>query len=71
MSAGAWFCCIGGTHEDGHEFAQMAVDAGASALLVERALAVNVPQVVVRDARKAMGLLAAAAAVGKTEGLAR
>ena len=60
VSAGALFCCIGGTHEDGHEFAQMAVDAGASALLVERALAVNVPQVVVRDARKAMGLLAAA-----------
>jgi len=60
VSAGALFCCVGGTQEDGHDFAQMAVDAGASALLVERSLAVDVPQVVVRDVRKSMGLLAAA-----------
>lgn len=58
--AGAMFCCVGGTREDGHDFAQMAVDAGASALLVERLLDVDVPQVVVHDVRTSMGLLAAA-----------
>ena len=60
VSAGDLFCCVGGTHADGHDFAQMAVDAGASALLVERLLAVDVPQIVVRDVRKSMALLAAA-----------
>jgi UDP-N-acetylmuramoyl-L-alanyl-D-glutamate--2,6-diaminopimelate ligase len=60
VSAGALFCCIGGTHADGHDFAQMAVDAGASALLVGRVLDIDVPQIVVRDVRKSMGLLAAA-----------
>jgi UDP-N-acetylmuramoyl-L-alanyl-D-glutamate--2,6-diaminopimelate ligase len=60
VTAGALFCCIGGENVDGHEFAQQAVNAGASALLVERVLAIDVPQIVVRDARRSMGLLAAA-----------
>ncbi|KGA12720.1 MAG: hypothetical protein GM46_0690 [actinobacterium acAcidi] len=60
VSAGDLFCCVGGTHEDGHDFAQMAVDAGASALLVRRVLDMDVPQIVVRDVRKSMALLAAA-----------
>ena len=60
VSVGALFCCVGGTHEDGHNFAQEAVNSGASALVVDRALDIDAPQVVVRDVRKSMGLLAAA-----------
>ena len=60
VTTGALFCCIGGENVDGHEFAQQAVNAGASALLVERVLTIDVPQVVVRDVRRSMGLLAAA-----------
>ena len=60
VTTGALFCCIGGENVDGHEFAQQAVNAGASALLVERVLDIDVPQVVVRDVRRSMGLLAAA-----------
>lgn len=45
------FVCLVGEHTDGHEFAQKAVDAGAVALLVERQLAIKVPQVVVSSTR--------------------
>lgn len=53
---GALFCCIPGHHLDGHDFARGAVSAGASALLVERRLALDVPQAVVgrAGARPAM-----------------
>jgi UDP-N-acetylmuramoyl-L-alanyl-D-glutamate--2,6-diaminopimelate ligase len=51
---GAAFFCVPGAHADGHDFAQQAVDEGAVALVVERALDVAVPQAVVRDARAAM-----------------
>ena len=57
---GALFCCVPGALVDGHGFATEAVAAGASALLVERPLDVDVPQVLVADARAAMGPLAAA-----------
>ncbi len=46
------FICLVGEHTDGHEYAQMAVDNGAAALLVERPVAgVNVPQVQVDSTR--------------------
>ncbi len=60
VSAGSLFCCVPGDEFDGHDFATAAVAAGAAALLCERVLAVPVPQLVVPDARAAMGLLAAA-----------
>lgn len=60
VTAGALFCCLPGTHTDGHRHAPDAVAAGATALLVERVLDLPVPQVVVADARLAMGHLAAA-----------
>ena len=44
---GALFCCVAGRHADGHDFAAAAVGAGATGLLVERPLAVDVPQAVV------------------------
>ncbi len=58
--AGTLFCCVPGGTTDGHDFAATAVAAGATALLVERPLDLPVAQVVVRDARLAMGHLAAA-----------
>lgn len=57
---GDLFICVQGFVHDGHRFAPDAVARGASALVVERELPFDVPQVVVGDARTAMGQLAAA-----------
>src|SRR5262245_32760235 len=51
---GAAFFCVPGAHVDGHALAGDAVGAGAVAVVVEHAVDVAVPQVVVRDARAAM-----------------
>src|SRR5690242_9913493 len=59
VSAGALFCCTPGESFDGHEFGPAAIAAGAVALLVERPLPVDVPQVVVPSVRATMPLLAA------------
>ncbi len=53
---GALFFCVPGARVDGHDFAPQAVANGAVALVVERPLTVDVPQVVVPDARAAMAL---------------
>ena len=46
------FVCLVGEHTDGHEYAQMAIDAGAAALLVERKVeGTKIPQVVVSSTR--------------------
>jgi UDP-N-acetylmuramoyl-L-alanyl-D-glutamate--2,6-diaminopimelate ligase len=55
---GALFFCVPGAHVDGHDFAPQAVENGAVALVVERRLAVAVPQLVVPDARAAMPVAA-------------
>lgn len=59
VEAGTLFCCVRGAHVDGHEFAAAAVERGASALLVEHRVDLDVPQVRVADTRRAMGLVAA------------
>lgn len=59
VKPGNLFACINGTYLDGHQFAQAALDAGASALLVERELPYNVPQIIVSNTRKAMAEMAA------------
>ncbi|MGG4663825.1 UDP-N-acetylmuramoyl-tripeptide--D-alanyl-D-alanine ligase [Providencia vermicola] len=53
------FIALKGERFDAHHFAEQVVADGAKALLVERQLAVNCPQVVVEDTRIAMGQLAA------------
>lgn len=53
------FIALKGERFDAHHFAEQVVADGAKALLVERQLAVNCPQVVVDDTRIAMGQLAA------------
>ena len=57
-TAGSLFFCVPGSRADGHEFAAEAVANGAVALVVERPLELEVPQVVVQDARRAMGVAA-------------
>lgn len=55
---GALFVALAGERFDAHNFCQQAVDAGAGALLVQKRLDVNVPQVVVSDTKMALGELA-------------
>ena len=54
VAPGALFFCVRGSLSDGHDLAAEAVGRGAAALVVERALDVPVPQLVVGDARRAM-----------------
>ena len=54
VAPGALFFCVPGARADGHDFAPAAVERGAAALVVERPLALAVPQLVVRDARASM-----------------
>jgi UDP-N-acetylmuramoyl-L-alanyl-D-glutamate--2,6-diaminopimelate ligase len=56
---GSLFCCMRGAQSDGHDFAASASAAGASALLVDHRVDVDLPQLVVPDTRVAMGWLAA------------
>jgi UDP-N-acetylmuramoyl-L-alanyl-D-glutamate--2,6-diaminopimelate ligase len=60
VDRGWLYCCVPGTHFDGHDFAGAAAEAGAGALLVERELPVDRPQILVPDVRAAMGPAAAA-----------
>ncbi len=61
VEPGALFFCVPGEVVDGHEFAADAVAAGASALVVERWLDLDVAQVKVPSVRLAMGPMAARA----------
>jgi len=60
VGSGALFFCVRGSRSDGHDLAAEAVGRGAAALVVERALDVPVPQLVVSDARRAMAPAAVA-----------
>jgi UDP-N-acetylmuramoyl-L-alanyl-D-glutamate--2,6-diaminopimelate ligase len=60
VRGGALFCCVRGSHTDGHDLAVNAVEGGASALLVDHVLPLDVPQLVVDDVRTALGPVAAA-----------
>jgi UDP-N-acetylmuramoyl-L-alanyl-D-glutamate--2,6-diaminopimelate ligase len=51
---GSLFFCVPGAAADGHDFAADAVRAGAAALVVERTLDLDVPQLVVPSVRAAM-----------------
>jgi UDP-N-acetylmuramoyl-L-alanyl-D-glutamate--2,6-diaminopimelate ligase len=58
VRAGALFFCVPGSRVDGHELAGAAVERGASALVVERPVEADVPQLVVADSRAAMAVAA-------------
>ena len=61
VELGTLFICIKGYTVDGHDFAQKAVEAGATVIVTERELALhgNVAQVIVENTDRALGLLAA------------
>jgi UDP-N-acetylmuramoyl-tripeptide--D-alanyl-D-alanine ligase len=61
LKPGDLFFAIGGTRFDGHDFVPRAAAAGACAAVVERRLdALDIPQIVVADARIALGQVGAA-----------
>ena len=55
---GALFAALPGSRVDGHDFAAVAVQLGAVALLVNRRLDLDVPQLVVDDVLRALGIVA-------------
>src|SRR3954469_2183558 len=57
---GTLLFCFPGERSDGHDFAAAAVEAEATALVVEHPLELDVPQAQVEDARAAMAPVAAA-----------
>src|SRR3954447_22770379 len=56
---GSLFFCVPGARNDGHELQHQAVGAGAVALVVERAMPVDIPQLTVPSVRAAMAPAAA------------
>ena len=58
VSTGALFFCVRGERVDGHDLAWEAIERGAVALVVERVLDVDVPQLVVPSTRESMAVAA-------------
>lgn len=58
VGAGDLFICLPGFTVDGHDYAKQAEEKGAVALVVERELDTELPQLLVRDSRMAMAVLA-------------
>jgi len=58
IGTGDLFFCLSGDNFDGHDFVQQAVSNGAGAVVVERHVDVDVPQLVVKDTRRTLGYLA-------------
>ena len=60
VRAGSIFACVPGDRHDGHDFAQQAIEAGAVALLVERPVSVDAPQLHVASVRRFLGPVSSA-----------
>ncbi|PYO59609.1 MAG: UDP-N-acetylmuramoyl-L-alanyl-D-glutamate--2,6-diaminopimelate ligase [Gemmatimonadetes bacterium] len=60
VERGMLYCAVRGSVRDGHEFVMAACERGAAAALVEREQAVEVPQILVRDGRRAAAVAAEA-----------
>lgn len=57
IGAATLFVALKGERFDGHDFAATAIENGAAALMVERELAFDIPQLIVPDCQKAMGAI--------------
>lgn len=53
------FVCLKGEHVDGHNFAQMAFEKGAVAIMAERPLNIEIPQLIVSSTQEKIADLAA------------
>lgn len=62
VKAGELFVAVKGLNVDGHNYVEAATKNGAAALVVERVLKTSLPQLVVANASRALGALAAHAA---------
>lgn len=58
VKAGDVFIALLGERVDGHDYAQLAVDAGAVAIMTTRRLLIDAPQLVVDDAAQGLAVLA-------------
>lgn len=58
VKPGDIFACVIGDHFDGHDYAKSAVESGASVLICEQQLDLNVPQIICNDVRRNMGIIA-------------
>ncbi|MGY4689730.1 UDP-N-acetylmuramoyl-L-alanyl-D-glutamate--2,6-diaminopimelate ligase [Salibacterium sp. K-3] len=59
VEPGGLFFCIRGYTVDGHDFAEEAADRGAAAVITEEYLQLDIPEILVPDAKRAMAVLAA------------
>lgn len=57
VTEGSLFVCVTGFVTDGHQYAQAAAKAGAAVLVCEHPVETEVPQVIVKDSRKALAYL--------------
>ncbi|MEC0090176.1 UDP-N-acetylmuramoyl-L-alanyl-D-glutamate--2,6-diaminopimelate ligase [Paenibacillus macquariensis] len=58
VTEGDLFICLPGHTVDGHIYAQQAMEKGAAALVVDHQLDIDLPQIIVKDCRYAMAVLA-------------
>ncbi|MHA6484732.1 UDP-N-acetylmuramoyl-L-alanyl-D-glutamate--2,6-diaminopimelate ligase [Paenibacillus sp. strain BS8-2] len=58
VKQGTLFVCVPGHKADGHAYAGEAVARGASAIVAERLLPLDIPQLIVKDARMANAIIA-------------
>jgi UDP-N-acetylmuramoyl-L-alanyl-D-glutamate--2,6-diaminopimelate ligase len=58
VTPGALFFCVPGSRVDGHDLAWEAIERGAAAVVVERPLEVDVPQLLVPSVRESMAVAA-------------
>lgn len=58
VANGQLFVCVSGERVDGHNYAQEAVLQGAAAIVTERELELDVPQLLVKDSRFALTVIA-------------
>ncbi|MGN7357724.1 UDP-N-acetylmuramoyl-L-alanyl-D-glutamate--2,6-diaminopimelate ligase [Paenibacillus sp. SAF-054] len=58
VAPGDLFICLPGHTVDGHDYAAQAAEQGAAALVTERQLDIDLPQVIVKDCRYAMAVMA-------------
>lgn len=57
VKSGDLFICLPGFTVDGHDYAAQAIQKGATALVVERQLELDIPQLIVSSCRHAMAVL--------------
>ncbi len=57
VKSGDIFICISGFASDGHDFAKAAIDNGAALIITEKYLSFDIPQIVVKNSRKATAIL--------------